>query len=130
MIKYSYKGIYGYIFFGGENMEITISWIFGIISSGAMGFIGWSLKELYGRMKTDKEETRETINSLENKIENVMAKTEEKIYRVENKLTENYVAKEDFYREINKLDMKLDAIGEKIAEMSKNIAALVGKERN
>lgn len=99
-------------------MEITISWIFNIIVTLTMSVIGWSLKEQYKQIKTDKQETREYIK------ENV-GKLDTRVGKIEDKLPKEYVLKEDFYREINKLDLKLDGVRADIAELNKNVTALI-----
>lgn len=106
-------------------MEITINWIFGIISTGAIGFISWSLKELYNQHRAEKAETRQLIAEQGKKNKEQNEKLENKIYRLEEKLPEKYVLKEDFYREINKLDMKLDSIKADVSELNKNVASLL-----
>lgn len=106
-------------------MEITINWIFGIISTGAIGFISWSLKELYNQQRNERTETRQIIAEQNKKSKEETEKLESKIYRLEEKLPEKYVLKEDFYREINKLDMKLDSIKDDVSELNKNVASLL-----
>ena len=106
-------------------MEITINWIFGIIVTCAGGFITWSLKNLYGQLQNDKAETRRIIeeHSAETK-ENTKLITL-KIECLEVRLPEKYTLKDDFYREINKLDSKLDYIREDITELNKNVSSLI-----
>lgn len=99
-------------------MEITISWIFNIIVTLAMSVIGWSLKEQYKQIKNDKQETREYVK------ENI-TKLDARVVKLEDKLPKEYVLKEDFYREINKLDLKLDSVKDDIAELNKNVTALL-----
>ncbi len=99
-------------------MEATISWIFNIAVTLAMSVIGWSLKEQYKQIKTDRSETREYIK------ENI-GKLDTRVTKLEDKLPKEYVLKEDFYREINKLDLKLDSVRDDIAQLNKNVVALL-----
>ncbi len=57
-------------------MEITISWIFNIIVTLTMSVIGWSLKEQYKQIKTDKQETREYIKENVGKLDTRVGKIE------------------------------------------------------
>ncbi len=106
-------------------MEITVNWVFSIISTGAIGLISWSLKQLYSQSKAEKDETRRLILQQDIKSKEESEKLGNKIYRLEEKLPEKYVLKEDFYREINKLDLKLDSIKDDVSELNKNVAAVL-----
>ncbi len=106
-------------------MEITINWIFGIIVTCAGGFITWSLKNLYGQLQNDKAETRRIIEEHSAETKENTKQITLKIERLEERLPEKYTLKDDFYREINKLDSKLDYIREDITELNKNVSSLI-----
>lgn len=104
----------------------------GAVFSGTAAWIAWNLKGMYSQVKGDGMEMKLAVAELEKKTTLEIDKAEEKLRQAEeklnDKLAEKYVLKEDFYRETNKLDLKLDAMREDIAELSKNIAAMLGKE--
>lgn len=113
-------------------MEITISWVFGVIAMAATGIITWSFKELYSRFKQDKEDTDKQIEQIYIKVKEEI--TEVKICVADikkefelhkEKLPEKYALKEEFNREINKLDMKLDNLRSDISELNKNVSGLI-----
>lgn len=106
-------------------MEVTANWIFGILFSAAMGFMGWSVKELYSQLKNGKKETEKFITALEVKLKEDSSKLENKIEKLETTVTEKYALKEDFHREINKVDAKLDYIRKDVTEISKNVSSLI-----
>lgn len=113
-------------------MEITIEWIFGIIFTCFGGLVSFALKELFGQFKAEKLETRSLITENRQKLREEIEKTIAKIDRLEEKLPEKYALKDDFYREVNKLDLKLDNLRSDISELNKNVASLIAltKERN
>lgn len=111
-------------------MLITVNWIFGVLSTAAIGFIGWTLKELYSQVKQDRIETRKLIEQQGQVYKELLDKLENKVYKIDEKLPEKYVLKEDFYREINKLDAKLDNVREDIADLHKTVSSLVALIKN
>lgn len=124
-------------------MEITISWIFGGLVTIVTAVITWSLKELYNRSKSDKDDTNEKIEKLKADIKENTKEVKRNVDEVKKefethkqKLPEKYVLKDEFNREINKLDQKLDdfknatyerldAVKDEIMELNKSIASLV-----
>lgn len=106
-------------------MDITINWIFGIITTCAGGFITWSLKNLYNQLQNDKAETRKLIEEHASKAKEDTKNITAKFERLEERIPEKYTLKDDFYREINKLDSKLDGIREDITELNKNVSSLI-----
>lgn len=119
-------------------MEITVTWIFGLIVSAVTAYVSWSLKrfssqaetdrnELKTIMQTHKTETQSLINEFDLRSRDEDKKLLGKIERLEEKLPEKYILKEDYYREINKLDRKIDNIKDELSSLNKNVAELVGK---
>ena len=115
-------------------MEITVSWIFGIIVSIVAAVISFTLKELYSSSKKDKAEALKQLEELkgdtENKLQNLEqalneAKKELEIFK--EKMPEKYTLKDDFHREINKLDAKMDNLKEEVSGLNKNVSALIAK---
>jgi len=115
-------------------MEITVSWIFGIIVSVVTAVISFSLKEIYGSSKKDKTEALKRLEELKDDTENKLqsleqalneAKKELEIFK--EKMPEKYTLKDDFHREINKLDAKMDNLKEEVSGLNKNVTALIAK---
>lgn len=129
-------------------MEITVSWIFGGLVTIVTAVITWSLKELYSRSKSDKDDTNEKIEKLQADIKENAKEAKQSVDEVKKefethkqKLPEKYVLKDEFNREINKLDQKLDdfknatyerldAVKDEIMELNKSIASLVATVKN
>jgi uncharacterized coiled-coil DUF342 family protein len=88
-------------------MEITVSWIFDLIITGVCGFAVWSLKEHYKQVKED------------------MSEFKGRVERISDKLPKDYVLKEDFHREINKFDQKLDFTRDEVSEINKKLASVI-----
>lgn len=129
-------------------MEITTTWIFGVIWAVGVGIIGWSLKELFNRFKQDKNDTNKKIEVLQSDIKGGIKevksnldglKKEFEIYK--EKQPEKYVLKDEFNREINKLDEKLDSfrdimykklddVKDDILDLNKNVSALLANLNN
>lgn len=124
-------------------MEITISWIFGGLVTITTAIITWSLKELYNRFKQDKDDTNKKIERLQDNVNKKAKEVKQNVDEVKKefetykqKLPEKYVMKEEFNREINKLDLKLDDfktatyekldnVKDEIMDLSNSISALV-----
>jgi chromosome segregation ATPase len=49
-----------------------------------------------------------------------------KIENLEEKIAEKYVRKDDFHREMNRFDLKLDAVKEQLTELGKAVSELNG----
>ncbi len=95
-------------------MELTS--IYDVLMTVALGFITWSLKELYGKSEKGQQENKAAIESLE-----------EKVNRHQKELYKEFVTKEDHYRDINAIEQKIDSIKDILMEMKKDIGTLTGK---
>ena len=93
-------------------MELTS--IYDVLMTVALGFITWSLKELYGKSEKGQQENKAAIESLE-----------EKVNRHQKELYKEFVTKEDHYRDI--IEQKIDSIKDILMEMKKDIGTLTGK---
>ncbi len=129
-------------------MEITISWIFGGVVTLVTGVISWSLKELYNNFKASKADTNKKIEELQtdmkekdNHIKQNVENIRKNIETYKQQLPEKYVLKDEFNREINKLDLKLDefksetyerldSVKNEIMGLSNNVAALLASIKN
>ncbi len=129
-------------------MEITISWIFGGVVTLVTGVISWSLKELYNNFKASKADTNKKIEELQtdmkekdNEIKQNVENIRKNIETYKQELPEKYVLKDEFNREINKLDLKLDefksetyerldSVKNEIMGLSNNVAALLASIKN
>jgi len=129
-------------------MEITISWIFGGVVTLVTGVISWSLKELYNNFKASKADTNKKIEELQtdmkekdNEIKQNVENIRKSIETYKQELPEKYVLKDEFNREINKLDLKLDefksetyerldSVKNEIMGLSNNVAALLASIKN
>ncbi|GEC88608.1 MULTISPECIES: hypothetical protein [Brevibacillus] len=83
-----------------------------------IGVIGFFARDAYNRMKEEQTKQSTDIKSLEEKF----VKTKEDI-------SKEYVRKDEFFREINKIDQKIDRIGEHITEIHKIVSAMGGNHR-
>lgn len=88
-------------------MEQLMQSIVMLIITGAVGVIGFFLKRTINHQ--DKFATKEEVSNLEDRV----SKNEKSIEKVR----EDYITKEDFFREQAKTDKKLDRIMDILLEM-------------
>jgi predicted Holliday junction resolvase-like endonuclease len=85
-------------------MEITVTWIFGALVSAIGVYVSWSLK----RFTETAEANRIEMNA--------------KIGKLEDKLNERYLLKEDHYRQINRIDQKIETLRENVGDLIRGSA--------
>ena len=103
-------------------MEIGINFntIFQLIITTAVGFIGWSLKELYNKSEKRQDATEKDLKELKCIVnENIKD------------MLKAFVTKDDHYRDINAIEKKVDDIKDILLDMKEDIGRLTGaKERS
>ena len=99
-------------------MDIGISFntIFQLIITGAVGFIGWSLKELYNKSERRQDAAEKNLKEL---MDAVNANNRE-MFKV-------FVTKDDHYRDINGIEKKIDGIKDILLDMKEDIGKLTGE---
>lgn len=95
-------------------MELT--GIYNVLMTVAIGFIGWSLKELYGQIRAQSEKVDQRVSELEVKIND----KQESLYKV-------FVTKDDHSRDINALEQKIDGIRDILLDIKEDIGFLTGR---
>ncbi|WP_035296179.1 hypothetical protein [Brevibacillus thermoruber] len=83
-----------------------------------IGVIGFFARDAYNRMKEEQNKQSTDIKRLE-----------ENLVKAKEDISREYVRKDDFFREINKIDQKIDKIGEHITEIHKIVSAMGGNSR-
>ncbi|MGC5328929.1 hypothetical protein [Brevibacillus sp. SYSU BS000544] len=79
-----------------------------------LAVVGFFLKDIYNTNRQQQQRSEIAIK----KLEDDLSKHKES-------LPEKYVMREDFFREINTLERKIDTIGRDITELNKNVSSLV-----
>lgn len=92
-------------------MEKYIQPIIMLIISGAVGAIGFFVSRAFSSL--DKCATKEELSALDERLDERIGKNEKAI----EKIREDYITKEDFFREQAKTDKKLDRIMDILLEM-------------
>ena len=90
--------------------------IYNMLMTVALGFIAWSLKELYAKSEKRHDAADESISKLEEKIND----QQQNLYR-------EFVTKDDHYRDINALEAKIDNIKDILMDIKEDIGQLTGK---
>lgn len=90
--------------------------IYNMLMTVALGFISWSLKELYSKNEKRQSENKVAIEELG-----------ERVSKQQKDLYQNFVMKEDHYRDINALEKKIDNIKDILLDIKKDIGELHGR---
>lgn len=90
--------------------------IYNMLMTVALGFISWSLKELYSKNEKRQSENKVAIEELG-----------ERVQKQQKDLYQNFVMKEDHYRDINALEKKIDNIKDILLDIKKDIGELHGR---
>lgn len=90
--------------------------IYNMLMTVAVGFIAWSLRELYSKSEKRHDAADESISKLEEKIND----QQQNLYR-------EFVTKDDHYRDINALEAKIDNIKDILMDIKEDIGQLTGK---
>lgn len=90
--------------------------IYNIVMTVAIGFIGWSLRELYSKSEKRQDDADEGIE----KLNESLGEWQQKLYR-------DFVTKDDHYRDINALEKKIDNIKDILMGIKEDIGQLTGK---
>lgn len=90
--------------------------IYNIVMTVAIGFIGWSLRELYSKSEKRQDDADEGIEKLGESLGDL----QQKLYR-------DFVTKDDHYRDINALEKKIDNIKDILMGIKEDIGQLTGK---
>lgn len=90
--------------------------IYNMLMTVALGFISWSLKELYSKNEKRQSENKIAIEELG-----------ERVQKQQKDLYQNFVMKEDHYRDINALEKKIDNIKDILLDIKKDIGELHGR---
>ncbi|WIW70623.1 hypothetical protein [Anaerosinus gibii] len=86
---------------------------------GAIGCIGYFLRDLQSSIKEKMKENHEEIK-----------KTQENLEKMKNQLPHTYVFRDDFLRAISNLDTKVDRLTTDVSHINENVAKLLsGGER-
>lgn len=99
----------------GEKM-MDFAAIYNIVMTVAIGFIGWSLRELYSKSEKRQDDADEGIE----KLNESLGEWQQKLYR-------DFVTKDDHYRDINALEKKIDNIKDILMGIKEDIGQLTGK---
>lgn len=90
--------------------------IYNMLMTVAIGFIGWSLKELYSKSEKRHDAADDSIGKLEERIND----QQQNLYK-------EFVTKDDHYRDINALEKKIDNIKDILMDIKEDIGQLTGK---
>lgn len=90
--------------------------IYNMLMTVVLGFISWSLKELYSKNEKRQSENKVAIEELG-----------ERVQKQQKDLYQNFVMKEDHYRDINALEKKIDNIKDILLDIKKDIGELHGR---
>lgn len=99
-----------------EGIGMDFAAIYNMLMTVAVGFIAWSLKELYSKSEKRHDAADESISKLEEKIND----QQQNLYR-------EFVTKDDHYRDINALEAKIDNIKDILMDIKEDIGQLTGK---
>lgn len=98
--------------------ELAKYLIAGLVSA-AIGIIGYLLKDIRSTLKERLDKQEEEIKEVKKDLSDFKGK-----------LPQRYVLRDDFLRAISNLDHKVDNIYVVISDMNKNIAKLLGVNKN
>lgn len=99
------------------EMGISINTILQLLLTVAVGYIGWSSKELYNKGEKRQETAEKNIKSLEQTI-NENSK----------EMLKCFVTKDDHYRDLNALENKIDNIKDILLDVKEDIGKLTGAQ--
>lgn len=102
------------------DVGISFNTIFQFLLTLAMGFITWSLKELYNKI----EKRQEAAETELKEIKQALNKNDKEMFKT-------FVLKDDHYRDINALEKKIDGIKDILLDMKEDLGKLTGvRERS
>lgn len=99
-----------------EGIQMDFAAIYNMLMTVAIGFIGWSLKELYSKSEKRHDAADDSIGKLEERIND----QQQNLYK-------EFVTKDDHYRDINALEKKIDNIKDILMDIKEDIGQLTGK---
>lgn len=98
------------------DIGINFNTIFQFIISAAVGFIGWSLKELYNKSEKRQDAAEKDIKEVK-----------QAVHENNKEMFKTFVTRDDHYRDLNALESKIDGIKDILLDMKEDIGKLTGE---
>lgn len=98
------------------DIGINFNAIFNLAISVAIGFIGWSLNQLYSKSEKRQDAAEKEIKE----VKQAVNENNKEMFKT-------FVTRDDHYRDLNALESKIDGIKDILLDMKEDIGKLTGE---